>query len=113
MDKVYLVVRTAERWRSYNKVECTVEICATKEVAVKVTNRFIKDTKRTAYTLSGAEYGFEYSDRLLTEEDLFSCPCHIGDVVYYDSVVFSRTRFEDNHRKGQWSVHIEEWPIRE
>lgn len=113
MAKVFLVTTSVERWRPYNKVYNVVAVCATREAAVKEANSYIAQSHRIAVVTHGNENGFEYLGGPLEESDLFSSSALIGDITYYDEFPFSKTYFDDGHRKGQWSVHIEEFPVRE
>lgn len=113
MAKVFLVMTSVERWIPYNRVYNVVAVCATREAAIREANFYITQSHRIAVVTNSNENGFEYLGEVLEESNLFSSPALIGDITYYDEVPFSKTYFDDGHRKGQWSVHIEEFPVRE
>lgn len=113
MANVFLVTTSIETWRPYNKVYNVVAVCATREAAIRETNLMIAQRHRIAIVTHGNELGFTYLGEALEEKDLFSSPALVGDIKYYDEFAFSKTYFDDGHRKGQWSVHIEEHPVRE
>ena len=109
MAHVFLVMSSIQTWRPYHKVHNVVTVCSTREAAIREANDFINHSRRIAIVTHGNEYGFEYLGEALEEKDLFTCEAVIGNTKYYDEFPYSKTRHEDGTKKGQWSIHIEEW----
>lgn len=113
MTQVFLVISSVERWKPYNKTYNVVAVCATRETAIEEANSYIAQSHRIAVVHHGNEYGFEYLGEPLEECDLFSNECVLGNITYYDEFPFSKIRYEDGSRKGQWSIHIEKYPVKD
>ena len=113
MEKVYVIIETCEKWRTHLKFEQLVDVCKTKESIIECANAYIKRMQKLFSLLNdGKDESFvcEFNDKEITESELFKS--YTTDDWIFIPYVFYTEHDGDGFRRQEWSIHIEERPLK-